>query len=69
MLELEQQGIMCALVDSEQVSADLLEMPGDAPAVLRPQDIECLEDHQRKRSLQDVGLFLHAIRPLGFQQE
>jgi hypothetical protein len=27
--------------------------------VLRSQDIECLEDHQRERTLQDVRLFLH----------
>src|ERR1700733_10785368 len=46
MLELEQQGIKCALVDSQKVSADLLDATGDSPAVLRPQDIECLKDHQ-----------------------
>jgi hypothetical protein len=27
--------------------------------VLRSQDIECLEDHQRERTLQDVRLFIH----------
>src|SRR6202044_1388967 len=59
MLKLEQQGIKRALVDSQQVSADLLDASGDSPAVLRSQDIECLEDHQRERTLQDVRLFLH----------
>ncbi len=59
MLELEQQGIKRALVDSQKVSADLLDAPGDSPAVLRSQDIECLEDHQRQCSLQDVWFFLH----------
>ena len=59
MLELEQQGIKRALVDSQKVSADLLDAPGDTPAVLRSQDIQCLEDHQCQRSLQDVGFFLH----------
>src|SRR6202044_1966265 len=59
MLKLEQQGIKRALVDRQKVSADLLDAPGDSPAVLRPQDIEGLEDHQRERSLQDVRLFLH----------
>src|SRR6266478_7262066 len=59
MLELEQQGIQRALVDSQKVSADLLDAPGNSPAVLRSQDIECLEDHQRERTLQDVRLFLH----------
>ena len=33
--------------------------PGDAVAVLRAQNIEGFQDHQRKRSLQNVGLFLH----------
>ena len=59
MLQLQQQGIERALVDSQKVSADLLDAPGNPVAVLRPQDIECFEDHQRKRSLQDVWLFLH----------
>jgi hypothetical protein len=27
--------------------------------VLRAQNIDGLEDHERKRSLQNVGLFLH----------
>src|ERR1700739_1386497 len=59
MLELEQQGIQRALVDGQEVSTDLLDGPRDSPAVLRSQDIECLEDHQRERTLQDVRLFLH----------
>jgi hypothetical protein len=37
MLQLEQQGIERALVDSQKVSADLLDAPGDSPAVLRPR--------------------------------
>ena len=59
MLQLQQQGIERALIDIQKVSADLLDAPGDTVAVLRPQDIQCLEDHQGKRSLQDVRLFLH----------
>ena len=59
MLQLEQQGIERALVDGQKVSADLLNAAGDAVAVLRSQNIEGFEDHQRKRSLQNVGLFLH----------
>ena len=59
MLQLEQQGIKRALVESQKVSADLLNPAGDSLAVLRSQDIECLEHHQRERTLQDVGLFLH----------
>jgi hypothetical protein len=37
----------------------LLNPAGDAVAVLRAQHIEGFEDHERKRSLQNVGLFLH----------
>jgi len=59
MLQLEQQGIEGALVDGEEISADLLDAAGDAVAVLVSEEIECLEDHQGKRTLQDVGLFLH----------
>ena len=60
MLQLQQQGIERALIHIQKVSADLLDAPGDSPAVLRSQDIECLENHQRKRSLQDVRLFFHS---------
>jgi len=44
MLQPEQQGIERPLVDSQKVSADLLDAPHDFPAVLRPQDIQRLED-------------------------
>jgi hypothetical protein len=37
--------------------------------MLRPQDIECLENHQRERTLQDIWFILHDALPLGFQQE
>ena len=59
MLKLEQQGIERALVESQKVSADLLDASGNALAMLRSQNIECFEDHQRERSLQNVRLFLH----------
>ena len=59
MLQLQQQGIKRALVDSQKVSADLLDAAGDAVAVLRSQHIQGLQDHQRKRSLQNVRLFFH----------
>ena len=59
MLQPEQQGIERALIHGQKVSADLLDAPRDSPAVLRSQDIQCLQDHQRQRSLQDVRLFLH----------
>ena len=60
MLQLEQQGIERALVEGEKVAADLLDAAGDAVAMLRAQNIEGLEDHQRKRALQNVGLFFHS---------
>ena len=59
MLQLQQQGIKGALVDSQNISADLLNALADAVAVLWPQNIEGFQDHQRKRSLQNVGFFLH----------
>ena len=59
MLQLEQQGIKRALIHIQKISADLLDASGDTLAVLRSQDIEGLEDHQRQRTLQDVRLFLH----------
>jgi hypothetical protein len=59
MLQFEQQGIKRALVDSQKVCADLLDASCDPVAVLRPKDVQCLEDHQGERSLQDVRLFLH----------
>jgi hypothetical protein len=36
MLQLQQQGIERALVQGQNISADLLDAPGDAVAVLRP---------------------------------
>jgi hypothetical protein len=59
MLQLEQQGIKRALIESQNVSADLLDSAGNPVAVLRPKDVQCLEDHQRERSLQYVRFFLH----------
>src|SRR5579863_884871 len=70
ILQLQQQGIERALVHVQKISANLLDAPGDTPAVLRPQDIESLKHHQGERSLQDVRLFLHQrVLPLGSQQE
>ena len=81
MLKLEQQGIKRALVDSQNIAADLLDAAGNPVAMLRAQNIEGFEDHQRKRSLQNVGLFLHGgtklwvsyrkdgMVPFGKQQE
>ena len=59
MLQLQQQGVKRALVDSQNISADLLDAAGNPVAVLRPQGIQCFQDHQRKRSLQYVRLFFH----------
>jgi len=59
MLKLEQKGVERSLVDTQNISADLLDAAGNPVAVLRPQDIQCLQDHQRKRSLQYVRLLFH----------
>ena len=59
ILQLQQQGIKGALVDSQNISADLFNASSDAVAVLRAQNIEGFEDHQCKRSLQYVRLFFH----------
>ena len=59
MLQLEQQGIERALIHSQKVAADLLDAPGDPVAVLRSKDVQRLQDHQRKRPLQHIRLFLH----------
>src|SRR6185437_5021923 len=59
MLQFQQQRIKRSLVHSQKVSADLLDAPGNSPAVLRSQDLERFEHHQRECSLQYVRLFLH----------
>ena len=66
LLQLQQNGIQRALIDREQISADLLDAPRDPVAVQRPQHIQSLEHHQRQRALPDIR-FLY--RSLGFQQE
>jgi len=51
LLQLQQHGIQSPLIHRQQISADLFDAPRDAVAVLRSQDIQSLEDHQRQRAL------------------
>src|SRR5262245_32639770 len=46
LLQPEQRSIDSTLIDGQEVVADLLDAAGDAVAVLRPQSLEGLEDHQ-----------------------
>jgi hypothetical protein len=47
------------LVDSEQISADLLDPPCNAVAVERPKQVQRLQDHQRESALLDILLWVH----------
>src|SRR4029077_20454463 len=61
LLELEQRRIQRAVVHQQQLTAGLLDAPGDAVPMLRPHRLERLENHQRQRALPDVG-FAHSQR-------
>src|SRR5215831_8392658 len=56
--ELEQDRIERALIDRQQIAADLLDAPGDAVAMLRAEHIQRLQHHQRQGALSNVR-FLH----------
>ena len=56
--------IQTPLIDGKKISADLLDAPRDSVAMLRSQDIESLEDHQRQRALQDVRFLFHCTAVL-----
>ena len=55
LLQAEQRGVDRALIELQDVLADLLDAPGDAVAVQRPHRVERLQHHQIERALQDVG--------------
>ncbi len=61
LLQLEENRIEGALIDGEEVSADLFDTPGDAVAVQGTEDIERFEDHQSQGALQDVSFFFHVL--------
>src|SRR5579863_7802036 len=56
LFQFDEHGIEGPLVYGEEVVADLFYAAGDAVAVLRPEHIEGLEDHQRQGALPDVLL-------------
>src|SRR5579863_4474977 len=59
MLQLEKKGIQGALVDGQNVAADLFDAARDAKAVEGPEQIKGFEDHQGQGSLRNVGFFGH----------
>lgn len=73
LFEFEEDGIERALIDGEEVTADLLDAAGQAVAVERAEDVEGLEDHEGEGALEDVGFFGVGDWILwshfGFQQE
>jgi hypothetical protein len=68
LLKFEEDGVEGALVDGEEIAADLLDAAGEAVAVERAEDVEGFEDHQGEGALQDVGFF-RVWRHLGIQQK
>jgi hypothetical protein len=67
MLELVQPGKQRALVDSQKVSADLLDAPRDSRAVLRSQDISVLRTISASAPCKTSRFPFMANQPLGFQ--
>jgi hypothetical protein len=58
LFEFEKDGIERALIDGEEIAADLLDAAGKAVAVLGAQDVEGFEDHEGESALKDVGFFV-----------
>ena len=54
MLQFQQDWIQGALIESENISADLLDSPSDAIAVQGLENIQRLEHHESERSLSNV---------------
>src|SRR4030095_15087865 len=59
LLQFQQDGIQGAVVDGEQVLADLLDALRDAVAVLRPGRLERPQDHERQGALPDFTFLTH----------
>ena len=58
LFEFEKDGIERALIDGEEIAADLLDAAGEAVAVERAEDVEGFEDHEGEGALEDVGFFV-----------
>jgi hypothetical protein len=69
MLQLQQQGIKRALVDSQKVSADLLDAPGDPQPCCGPRTSSVLRTISASVPCKTSGFSFIANQPLGFQQE
>ncbi len=51
LLELHERGVERALIEPQRVAAHLLDAPRDAVAVLRPERVERLQNHEGERAL------------------
>jgi hypothetical protein len=70
LFEFEEDRVERALIDGEEVAADLFNAAGKAVAVERAEDVEGFEDHEGESALEDVGFFVCGRRGhLGIQQE
>ncbi len=70
LFEFEEDGVERALVDGEEIAADLLDAAGEAVAVERAENVESLEDHEGESALEDVGFLVGGgWGHLGIQQE
>ena len=68
LFEFEENGVERALIDGEEIAADLLDAAGEAVAVERAEDVESFEDHEGEGALEDIGFFVGGCH-FGFQQE
>jgi hypothetical protein len=70
LFEFEEDRVERALIDGEEVAADLFDAAGKAVAVEGAEDVESLEDHKGESALEDVGFFGDGRgRHLGIQQK
>ena len=71
LFEFEENGVERALIDGEEIAADLLDAAGEAVAVERAEDVESLEDHEGEGALEDIGFFGVGVRRrhVGFQEK
>ncbi len=56
LLHAQERRIERALIELQQLAADLLDPPGEAVAVHRPEHVERAQDEEDQRALEDVGL-------------
>src|SRR5215470_5716126 len=57
LLQPQQRGVHCALIQLKNVAAHLLDAPRHAETVQRPQRVQRLQNHQVQRSLQHFRFF------------